>query len=45
MVDITEGEEGVENQSTTHNRAHVEMRENEFTMRECLNRIGENPGE
>lgn len=34
MVDVAEGEEGGENQAVTHKRAHVEKREDEFTMRQ-----------
>ena len=34
MVDIAEGEGGGKNQSATHQRARVEMREDEFRQRE-----------
>ena len=34
MVDVAEGEVGGKNQSATHQRARVEMREDEFTTRE-----------
>ena len=45
MVDIAEGEEVGENRTTIRNRTRLEMREDEFPVREHLNRIGENPGE
>jgi len=34
MVDITEWVEGGEKQTTTDNRVHLEMREDESTVRE-----------
>ena len=43
MADVAEGQVGDE--AAAYNRARAEMRENEFTARDRLNRIGEKPGE
>lgn len=37
QTSATEGEEGRENQTATHNRARVEKRDDEFAARERLN--------